>query len=84
MKVSHHGSRHNTSQDLLEILKTDKYLISADATKHGLPNKRTFARIINNNPNSFFYFNYDLKDKVFSLQDWKDYPDFRCKMQNEF
>lgn len=84
MKVSHHGSKYNTSKELLEIIKTDRYLISSNATKHGLPNKRTLARIINNNPNAFIYFNYDLKDTIFSDQDWKDYLSFRSKMQNEF
>lgn len=84
MKVSHHGSMYNTNKELLEIVKTDNYLISSNATKHGLPNKRTIARIINNNPHAFIYFNYDLKDIIFSEQDWKDYPGFRSKMQNEF
>ncbi|CAM3206222.1 ComEC/Rec2 family competence protein [Empedobacter stercoris] len=84
MKVSHHGSSFNTSTDLLEIVNTDKYIISSNASKHGLPNKRTIARIINNNSNAYIYFNYDLKDKVFSEQDWKDYSGFRSKMQNEF
>jgi beta-lactamase superfamily II metal-dependent hydrolase len=84
MKVSHHGSKCNTSKELLEIVKTDKYLISSNATKHGLPNKRTIARIINNNPDAFIYFNYNLKDDIFSKQDWIDYPSFKSKMQNDF
>lgn len=84
MKVSHHGSMYNTSKELLEIVKTNSYLISSSATKHGLPNKRTIARIIHNNPNAFIYFNYDLKDTIFLAQDWKDYSNFRSKMQNEF
>ena len=84
IKVAHHGSMYNTNKELLEIVKTDNYLISSNATKHGLPNKRTIARIINNNPNASIYFNYDLKDTIFSEQDWKDYPNFRSKMQNEF
>jgi len=82
MKVSHHGSMYNTSKELLKIIKTDNYLISSNATKHGLPNKRTIARIINNNPNAYIYFNYDLKDTIFSKQDWKDYSAFRSKIQN--
>lgn len=84
MKVSHHGSMYNTNNELLEIVKTDNYLISSNATKHGLPNKRTIARIITNNPKAVIFFNYDLKDKIFSEQDWKDYSGFRSKMQNEF
>lgn len=84
MKVSHHGSMYNTNKKLLEIVKTDNYIISSNATKHGLPNKRTIARIINNNPNAFIYFNYDLKDSIFSVRDWKNYPNFRSKMQTKF
>ena len=85
MKVSHHGSMYNTNKELLELVKTNNYLISSNATKHGLPNKRTIARIINNNPNANIYFNYDLKDKIFSEQDWKDYQSsFSSKLQNEF
>ncbi len=84
LKVAHHGSMYNTSKELLEIVKTNNYVISSNATKHGLPNKRTIARIIYNNPNAFIYFNYDLKDTIFSAQDWKDYSNFRSKMQNEF
>ena len=84
MKVSHHGSMYNTCKGLLEIVKTNNYVISSNATKHGLPNKRTIARIIHNNPNAFIYFNYDLKDSIFLAQDWKDCSNFRSKMQNEF
>lgn len=83
LKVSHHGSMYNTNKELLEIVKTNNYIISSNATKHGLPNKRTIARIINNNPSAIIYFNYDLKDTIFSEQDWKDYSGFRSKMQNE-
>jgi beta-lactamase superfamily II metal-dependent hydrolase len=84
MKVSHHGSMYNTSKELLEIVKTNKYLFSSNATKHGLPNKRTIARIIKDNPDAFIYFNYDLKDTIFSAQDWNDCSNFRSIMQNEF
>ncbi|MDD7885263.1 ComEC/Rec2 family competence protein [Flavivirga sp. 57AJ16] len=84
MKVAHHGSMYNTNKELLEVVKTNNYLISSNATKHGLPNKRTIARIIKNNPNAFIYFNYDLKDIVFSENDWNDFKDFRSKTQNEF
>jgi beta-lactamase superfamily II metal-dependent hydrolase len=84
MKVSHHGSMYNTSKELLEVVKTNKYLFSSNATKQGLPNKRTIARIIKDNPDAFIYFNYDLKDIIFSAQDWIDYSNFRSKMQNEF
>ena len=84
LKVSHHGSMYNTSNELLKVVKTNNYLISSNATKHGLPNKRTVARIIRNNPNAYIYFNYDLKDNIFSARDWEEYPNFRSKKQTEF
>ena len=84
MKVSHHGSMFNTSKELLEIIKTDNYLISSNARQHGLPNKRTIARIIANNPNAEICFNYDLKSKIFITQDWEDFLEFKAKTINEF
>ncbi|MCD1118108.1 ComEC/Rec2 family competence protein [Chryseobacterium turcicum] len=84
MKVSHHGSMYNTNKELLEIVKTDNYLISSNATKHGLPNKRTIARIINNHPNAVIRFNYDLTDRVFLEEDWNDFSIFKAKVTNEF
>ncbi|WP_313139105.1 ComEC/Rec2 family competence protein [Myroides sp.] len=84
MKVSHHGSMYNTNKELLEIVKTDNYLISSNATKHGLPNKRTIARIINNNTNTVIHFNYDLTDRVFLKEDWNDFLIFKTKVTNEF
>lgn len=84
MKVSHHGSMYNTNKELLDIVKTDNYLISSNATKHGLPNKRTIARIIKNNPKAIIHFNYDLSDKVFLENDWNEFSKFQVKVTNEF
>jgi beta-lactamase superfamily II metal-dependent hydrolase len=84
MKVSHHGSMFNTNKELLEIVKTNNYLISSNATKHGLPNKKTIARIIHNNPNAFIRFNYDLKDRVFLKEDWTKFLYFKSNETNEY
>lgn len=58
VKISHHGSQHNTSNELLAMLDSPRYVISTDGSKHGLPNKRTIARIIKTT-NGTIYFNYD-------------------------
>ncbi len=84
IKLSHHGSSYNTNKELLEIIKTDNYLISSNATKHGLPNKRTIARIIDNNPNAIIRFNYDIREKIFLDEDWSDFLSFKAKVTNEF
>lgn len=46
IKVSHHGSRRNTSKELLEIIDATHFLISTDGSKNDHPNKETLARII--------------------------------------
>jgi beta-lactamase superfamily II metal-dependent hydrolase len=84
MKVSHHGSMYNTNNELLEIIKTDNYLIITDASKHGLPNKRTLARIINSNPDAIIRFNYDLIEQIFLTEDWDEFLAFKAKPTNEY
>lgn len=46
VKVSHHGSQYNTSSEFLSLLQSSRYVISTNGLRHGLPNKRTIARII--------------------------------------
>lgn len=58
VKLSHHGSKGNTNIELLKLIKTDKYVVSTDGSKHGLPNKTTFARIHSVNQNANILFNY--------------------------
>lgn len=68
VKLSHHGSKYNTSPDLLRLLSCQNFIISTDGRKHGLPNKLTLARIVNQFPNANLLFNYPdlIKDKTFS------------------
>ena len=66
LKVSHHGSKHNTSPELLEIIKCRKFIISTDGKKFGHPDKECLARIISSQDNPELIFNYDLVDKIFS------------------
>ena len=85
VKLSHHGSSKNTNKELLEIIKTDNYIISTNSDVHNLPDKRTLARIVNHNPNSVFYFNYDyVKDNIFLPEDLKRYKKFNFKSITEW
>ncbi len=85
LKVSHHGSCKNTNQELLELVKTDNYIISSNSEIHGLPNKRTIARIINHNPNSVLHFNYDyVKMNIFNEKDFEDFKKFKVKSISEW
>jgi beta-lactamase superfamily II metal-dependent hydrolase len=46
VKISHHGSQHNTSTEFLSIVNSQRYIISTNGSKRGLPSKRTIARIL--------------------------------------
>jgi hypothetical protein len=45
-KVSHHGSRKNTSPELLSLLDCKHFLISTNGTRHGHPDDEAIARIV--------------------------------------
>ena len=57
VKVSHHGSQYNTSSEFLSLIQSSRYVISTNGWRHGLPNKRTIARIIKET-NGQICFNY--------------------------
>ena len=72
MKVSHHASKGNTSDELLDMIECNKFIISTDGSKHGLPNKETIARIVDKQENCKIYFNYpELIEKIFSRYELK-------------
>jgi beta-lactamase superfamily II metal-dependent hydrolase len=73
MKVSHHGSKKNTCNELLELLDCTKFIISSDGSKHGLPNKQSLARIVSIMKKPItFYFNYSSMSKIFTQQECED------------
>ena len=60
IKLSHHGSRRNTSPRLLELMDAPVYLISSDGGKHGHPDLPVLRAIVDR-PSTFvrhLYFNY--------------------------
>lgn len=74
LKVSYHGSKGNTSDELLNLIETNNFLISSDGSFFNLPDKQCIARILKHQRNSNFYFNYpQLTNSMFSEQDRKDF-----------
>lgn len=51
MKVSHHGSRGNTTKRLLEMIECDKFLICTNGVQYSHPDPEVISRIIASNPN---------------------------------
>jgi beta-lactamase superfamily II metal-dependent hydrolase len=61
IKVSHHGSLHNTSVDLLSVADSPCFLISSDGSRHGHPDFEVLAEIVDR-PAPFkrhLFFNYE-------------------------
>jgi beta-lactamase superfamily II metal-dependent hydrolase len=50
LKVSHHGSKGNTSPELLKILDCTCFAISTDGTRHDHPDAEAIARILQADP----------------------------------
>ncbi|MFZ4105961.1 MBL fold metallo-hydrolase [Flavobacterium sp.] len=65
VKVTHHGSNGNNSDELYELINSENYLFSVNGeNKHNLPSKECMARILRNknrplNSKYKFYFTYD-------------------------
>jgi beta-lactamase superfamily II metal-dependent hydrolase len=87
VKISHHGSKANNSLEMLELIKTNKYVISTNGDKHAHPNKQFLARLASINENCELYFNYPEQiQQIFSDKDYSDFPNFKPTSQenNEF
>ena len=78
VKISHHGSKANNSVEMLELIKTNKYVISTNGDKHAHPNKQFLARLASVNDNCEVYFNYPEQiEQIFSEDDYTDFPNFK-------
>ena len=65
VKVAHHGSRHNTSNELLDLIKCNHFIISTNGNKFGHPDREAFAHILchptrDRSEKVHFYLNYDM------------------------
>lgn len=75
IKVSHHGSKANTSKELLKVIDSESYLISTNGSQHGHPHLEALARIVvreNERCSRTLYFNYETDASVkISQENWK-------------
>jgi hypothetical protein len=46
LKLSHHGSKKNTSNDLLDLLVCKHFLFSSNGTRHDHPDQECVARVV--------------------------------------
>lgn len=85
MKISHHASRGNTSDELLDLVCCNKFIISTNGTNRDkFPHKEVFARILrhplrNIKKKITFIFNYDTPEirSIFKEHEYIKY-NFEC------
>jgi len=60
LKVPHHGSKFNTSPDLLKLIDCTRFAFSTDGSRHNHPDGETIARILHSDLSrkKTLYFNY--------------------------
>jgi len=85
IKLAHHGSSENINENFLDLVSTDKYIISTSGTgKNNHPNKTTISTIVTHkyrkklDSNEYkekieFFCNYDYEEKVFNLNEQIEY-----------
>lgn len=73
VKISHHGSKKSTNEELLKLFDCNNYIISTDGSSHNLPNKVTLARITKIHPTANLMFNYPhLINQIFDKKELTD------------
>ena len=60
VKLAHHGSFNNTSPALLDLIRTDKWLVSTNSATFHHPDIATLANIVTRSTGNKIYFNYEL------------------------
>lgn len=71
VKLSHHGSKYNTSPELIQLMKCNEFII----TKESFNDKETISRIVKYTTHAKIYSNYNwwAKTKFFTETDRKEY-----------
>ena len=82
IKLSHHGSKNNYTDDFLDMISTKNFIVSTDGSIYGHPDKEVIARLITET-DSDILFNYDsVLRSLFTRNDFEAYPMIktRCKL----
>ena len=58
VKISHHGSRNNTSRRLCQMIRSKRWLVSSNGASYGHPDGECLGRIVKSQDKPVFYLNY--------------------------
>jgi beta-lactamase superfamily II metal-dependent hydrolase len=86
VQLAHHGSKANTSPELLQLINTSQYVVTGNGEANAHPDKETLARVLINESRSdemiSFVFPYHTKPltKLFDVdQDAEETYNFKCE-----
>jgi len=86
VKVSHHGSKNNISNEMLNLISTDKFLFSTNSKYHSHPDAECLAKVIltNTDKKKELIFNYktDNSEKIGDVEFYKTY-NYSVKYHNK-
>jgi beta-lactamase superfamily II metal-dependent hydrolase len=87
VKLPHHGSKHNISDEFLKLTKCNRYLVATNGVKHSHPDMHTLAKIVSlqdTTENKVFYINYlsNRNIKTFDKEKWKNLFKYELKAEN--
>lgn len=88
VKVTHHGSKGNNSDELYSLIDCSNYLLSANGdNKHNLPSKECIARILRNKKRSsnskykfHFTYNNDTLRSIFDTDEENTFKDYNFEV----
>jgi hypothetical protein len=73
VKLSHHGSNNNLSEELLQLLPTQNYIVSTNGSHRKFPSKIVLAKLLKFNHNKHpvhLFYNYRWTDHYFTSNDY--------------
>ena len=90
MKISHHGSKANTSKRLPELIDCTQFAISTDGSRHPHPDKECIARLLaaDKDRQKTLFFNYrqpstDIWDSVMLKAHWNYDTVYAAPVEND-
>lgn len=84
LKLSHHGSRANTTNELLKVVKAKHYLCSTNNNYFNHPDEEALARVIVDSDAPTIWFNYDTpKNRFWDSPDLKSKYRYRANYPNQ-
>lgn len=78
VKLPHHGSEHNLSNGLLDVLESSRFVVSTNSLNHGHPDIAAIARIVTRPGQQEVLFNYRTpQTECWDNEKWQRELDYR-------